>query len=450
MSELYTEIVEKLAYIPGVIFAFFTIFIVHELGHYWAARLRNMRVETFSVGVGKRLYGITDRHGTEWIFRIFPLGGHVEISDLTLDENTQSRRSVGTRLFVVLAGPGANLLLPFFILPICFILIGYPIRPPIISAVEKGLPAITAGVQNGDIVTHVNGEDILSYDDLGDWVEHSEGNILRLSISRGSEKLIIPVTPEYKTYEDLVGIERKHYVIGVWNALLPLSFKALREINGEDVEDMDEDLLRAKLKSLLDQNIEIGIKGVDDKTHYYDIFLDSKLNDHFDDPDHRHKQAFFVGPIKGNKFTSLEFSEYLKRGVSEAATLIGFIVTVPTQIFPIDPKLYGERVPFFSDSPYYYEGLIYRAAFQTALLSIVIAFINLLPFPRLDGDFVLTYLMESVLKKKPSRKQRAMAIGISLFAIYCVFLFANLDDLPGYLEMKMEDWQERMEDWKKD
>lgn len=444
MNDFFEDVLDKIAYIPGIVFAFFLIFIVHELGHYWAARLRKMRVETFSVGIGKRFYSIKDRHGTEWIFRYFPLGGHVEITDLTLDEGTKSRRSVGTRLFVVLAGPGANLLLPFFILPICFMLIGYPIRPPIVSAVQNGLPAQEAGVQNADIITHVNGQKILSYDDLGDLIENSEGNVLNLSISREDQDLIIPVKPKYKIYEDLTGIEREHYIIGVLNALLPLSFKFLREVNGEDVEDMDSDLLRAKLKSLLDQEIEIGVKGVDDKTHYYDVVIASDLNDHFNDPDHRYNKAFFLGPIKGNKFTSLDSFEYIKRGTNEAATLLWHIIQVPFQIFPIDPKIYAERVPFFPDSEYYYESLIYRAAFQTALLSILIGFINLLPFPRLDGDFVLTYAMESVLKKKPSRKQRAIAIGLSLFSIYCVFLFSNLGDLPGYLEMKMEDLQERV------
>ena len=447
MDEFLQEITDKAAFIPGIIFAFFTIFIVHELGHYWAARLRKMRVETFSVGFGKRLYSITDRHGTEWIFRIFPLGGHVEISDLTLEEESKSRRSVGTRLFVVLAGPGANLLLPFIILPLCFILIGFPIRPPIISAIEKGTPAEAAGLQQHDIVTHINDQKTLSYDDLGEAIENSNGEVLRLRISRDSEELTVRARPVFKEYIDLTGIERSHYHLGVMNALLPLHFDFLREVNGEDVEDMKHDILREKIISLLDQSVEIGVTGVDDKTHYYQVVISSEMNDHLHDPKHRYKRAFFLGPIKGNQFTSLSTYEYIERGISKAAELFKLIIQVPFQIFPIDPKIYSTRIPFFPDSPYYYESLIYRAAFQTAMLSIVIAFINLLPFPRLDGDFVVTYLMESYLKRKPSRRQRAMAIGASLFGIYCVFLFSNLGDLPGYLEMKAEEWQERLEKW---
>ncbi len=99
MNDFIDGAIDKIAFIPGIIFAFFLIFMVHELGHYWAARLRNMKIETFSVGIGKRFYSVKDRHGTEWVFRYFPLGGHVQITDLTLDENTKSRRSVG-RVFL--------------------------------------------------------------------------------------------------------------------------------------------------------------------------------------------------------------------------------------------------------------------------------------------------------------------------------------------------------------
>ncbi len=326
-------------------------------------------------------------------------------------------------------------------------MIGLPVRPPVISAVEKETPAYEAGIQAYDIVTHVNGKAILTYDDLGDEIENSDGTPLDLSIVRDTERLSISLIPEFKKYTDVVGIERQRYHAGVFNAVTPLPFKFIRELNGQNVEDMNPDLFREQMKRLLGQPIEIGIKGMDDKTHYYDVTIPVDLNTHLNDEDSRYYKSVFLGPMKGNKFSALSVTKSITRGVNEAGTLLWHVVKVPFQIFPIDPKLYAERVPFFPDSKYYYESLIYRAAFQTALLSILIGFINLLPFPRLDGDFVLTYLMESVLKKKPSRRQRATAIGISLFTIYCVFLFSNLGDLPGYLEMKMEDLQERTKDF---
>ncbi|MNU11097.1 Regulator of sigma-E protease RseP [compost metagenome] len=54
---------------------------MHEFGHFWVARRCGVRVERFSIGFGKSLWRRTDRHGTEFVIALIPLGGYVNMLD---------------------------------------------------------------------------------------------------------------------------------------------------------------------------------------------------------------------------------------------------------------------------------------------------------------------------------------------------------------------------------
>ncbi len=91
----------------------------HELGHYLAARSVGVRVNTFSIGFGKELFGWNDKHGTRWKVSLVPLGGYVqmlgmdEVEEVTEKnkEESFSEKGVWQRIWVVFAGPLANFIL---------------------------------------------------------------------------------------------------------------------------------------------------------------------------------------------------------------------------------------------------------------------------------------------------------------------------------------------------
>ena len=70
---------EFLWYVLPFILIFTVLVFVHELGHYFAARQCGVRVEVFSVGFGKEIFGVTDKFGTRWKFSAIPLGGYVKL-----------------------------------------------------------------------------------------------------------------------------------------------------------------------------------------------------------------------------------------------------------------------------------------------------------------------------------------------------------------------------------
>jgi regulator of sigma E protease len=147
--------------------------VIHEFGHYLAARLIGVKILRFSVGFGKPL--ITRREGrdqTEWVLASIPLGGYVKMldereGDVPVDELPRAfnRQSVWARIVIVLAGPAANFLLAFVVYWALFIT-GLPGLKPVLGDPPRNTPAAAAGFANGDSVISVADEPAATWNDV--------------------------------------------------------------------------------------------------------------------------------------------------------------------------------------------------------------------------------------------------------------------------------------------
>lgn len=147
--------------------------VVHEYGHYLAARLAGVKVLRFSVGFGKPL--LSRRFGrdqTEWTLAALPLGGFVKMLDeregpvpAAEAHRSFNRATVWRRIGIVIAGPTAN-----FLLAIVFywalLMHGLPALKPLIGEPPAGTPAAQAGLVGGDEIRRVNGIETASFQDL--------------------------------------------------------------------------------------------------------------------------------------------------------------------------------------------------------------------------------------------------------------------------------------------
>ena len=147
--------------------------VVHEFGHYLAARLAGVKVLRFSVGFGKPLFSRrVGRDQTEWSLAALPLGGYVKMLDEREGEvpaaeahRSFNRASVWRRISIVVAGPPANFLLAIVFYWALFIH-GLPTLKPMIGEPPAGTSAAKAGLVAGDEIRSVNGNDTLSFQDL--------------------------------------------------------------------------------------------------------------------------------------------------------------------------------------------------------------------------------------------------------------------------------------------
>lgn len=178
----------------------------HELGHYLAARKVGVFVEVFSIGFGKRI-ATFKKWGTEWSIALIPLGGYVRMkgqndadpSQKSFDEDSYNVKTPMQKIFILLAGPGANFLLAFILY--FFIALGGPnILSPVIGKVVKDSPAFVAGLESNDTIRSINSVPIKTWEEMADIIKTSTGT-LDLEIQRAGfieHKILTPKITETK------------------------------------------------------------------------------------------------------------------------------------------------------------------------------------------------------------------------------------------------------------
>jgi regulator of sigma E protease len=163
--------------------------IIHELGHYAAARMMDVKILRFSVGFGRPLW--VRRRGpdqTEWVVAAIPLGGFVKMLDEREGEVSPqeaprafNRKSVAARIFIVLAGPIANLLLAVLLYWALFIA-GLPGVKAMVAAPAPATAAAAAGLADGDTIRAIGADTVETWNDvrwylLKDAVRHDDATI---------------------------------------------------------------------------------------------------------------------------------------------------------------------------------------------------------------------------------------------------------------------------------
>jgi regulator of sigma E protease len=184
-------------------FALGVIIFVHESGHLLVAKAFGVRVLTFSLGFGKRLWGFR-RGDTDYRVSLIPLGGYVKLGGEVPDEASGDPREFLSkprwqRVLVYLAGPTMNILLAIVLFAGLFMVgieVPYlPDLPPVVGVVQPGSSAARAGIQPGDRVLTVGGKQAESWLDVVTGLAYSPERPVRLRLARGERLFSAVVTP---------------------------------------------------------------------------------------------------------------------------------------------------------------------------------------------------------------------------------------------------------------
>lgn len=155
----------------AVLFIFTLVVVIHELGHLLVCRWVGVRVERFSVGFGKEIFGF-DWKDIHWSFCVLPLGGYVKPAGEDPEENSGAPDEFFAqpwykRIAIAVAGPVMNYILAFA----CFFWLMFywgqpvPSNDPVIGEVVSGYPAQAAGFQEGDRILAINGKKISTWEE---------------------------------------------------------------------------------------------------------------------------------------------------------------------------------------------------------------------------------------------------------------------------------------------
>lgn len=209
------------------------VVIVHEFGHFWAARLSGVKVEEFSLGFGKILWSRQDKKGTVWKVCLIPLGGYVKMfgdadaasatADETAKEFTEEEKKVSfphqslwVKAFISVAGPAMNYIFAIVLLTIFLSIFGLVVVPPVVSDVSKGSAAEAAGILKNDRILTINGEKINEFADVRRFVQLN--NVLDIVVLREGKE--IPLTARLSS-------ENGGAVLGVQAVMSQEHFKPL-------------------------------------------------------------------------------------------------------------------------------------------------------------------------------------------------------------------------------
>ncbi len=209
------------------------VVLVHELGHFLAARLVGIEVEAFSIGMGPKLFGFV-RGGTEYRISAFPMGGYCrmkgeegfkqalerKLEHIPAEKGSFYGEAAWKRILILLAGPFFNLLFAALLFGVVA-LVGLRIETlpnrivlasdyPQLSAQAGGelSPAQAGGLRTGDLILSIDGNIINDYSDLQDIVSVSAQKELIFEVERSGNRLSLPVRPrlDKESGQGLIGV----------------------------------------------------------------------------------------------------------------------------------------------------------------------------------------------------------------------------------------------------
>ncbi|MCR1951542.1 M50 family metallopeptidase [Clostridium sp. DSM 100503] len=196
-------------YIIYALLGFSLLIIVHELGHFVMAKVNGIKVEEFAIGMGPKILS-TQGKETKYSIGLFPIGGYVKMmgeEEEVQDERSFSSKSPLRRISVIIAGATMNFLFAIIIFTVFLNKFGYSL--PKVNSLIENMPAMEAGLQEGDTFVKINGSRVFSADDLTIGISLAKNNPINFLIERNGEKKEVTVTPKL-TEEN----GRERYMIG--------------------------------------------------------------------------------------------------------------------------------------------------------------------------------------------------------------------------------------------
>lgn len=412
--------------------------LVHEWGHYFTAKLFGVRVETFSIGFGKRLFGWR-RGDTDYRISILPLGGYVKMSgENPLEPSTGDPREFMShprwqRFLIALAGPAMNVILAIVVVTGIFMAhYEHPFfldKPAVIMAVDDNSPAAKAGLQANDRIVRMDGTENPTWESVRDQMLISSGQPFQFEVQRGKDILPKQLTLNNTDAEplDVLGITPQQP-----NRITELESGMPAEKAGLQLGD--EVLAVNGIASHSTRNLFETIQQVKDKPVTVTVKRDGKLLNFSMTPqltpdDAAGQKRYLIGvredPVQISRL-SLPAAFVKSLQMNKKFSVLIFEVMEKLVQHKVSIKQMSGPVGIAQQS-----GRAAREGWMPLLLllagiSLNLAIFNLFPIPILDGGLILLLIIEGVMQRDIRReiKERvyqAAFVFLILFAVVVVY-----------------------------
>lgn len=191
------------------------IIVVHEAGHFIAARLMKIKVNEFSIGMGPKLFQFK-RKNTKYTLRLILFGGYCSMegeNSESDDENAFAKKKVWQRVFVVVAGAIMNLILGFIIVLI-IVCSQNLVGTTQIAKFEENAPSMQSGLQIGDEIKSIDGLKVYTTNDVSTGFSRSEDDTVDMVVLRDGKEEKLSVTFGTEEYEGKNYIMMDFWLLG--------------------------------------------------------------------------------------------------------------------------------------------------------------------------------------------------------------------------------------------
>lgn len=415
---------------------------VHELGHFCVAKLSGVKVLKFSIGFGPKLLS---RHwgDTEYLICAIPLGGYVQMlgegssadAELTEEEKAFSfaEKPVSRRLAIVAAGPLMNLILPFLVLPVSYLvgvqLPAYYEQPPCVGHVIADSAAANAGFVDGDCIAEVNGRSLTSWNDANKALLGSAGESLIFKIKRQQETFYANFPEENDSLEGLQALGLMPQQAALVGGLAPdmpavaagmqVGDRILR-VNGLDISSWYD--LRPAIQQLDGGDVAVTIER---DGQLVELSITPKLQEESGD--------YLVGisPMTETVEKRFGFIEAGRAGAKRSLELIELTLVFIEKLFTgnVSAKNIGGPITVVQVAGQAAQTDLSAILSVLAFISIQLGILNLLPIPILDGGHIFFYFFEIVFRRPLSMWAREVAQQIGLILLVMLMVLAFYNDL---------------------
>lgn len=428
----------------------------HEAGHFTVAKLLGVKVLRFAVGFGKPIYRLHDKSGTEYVIGFIPLGGYVKLLDereVEVPEKEKhlafNRQPLWARTLVVLAGPFTNLLFALLAFWLMY-MIGIESLRPIIGKVIPHSIAATAGIRPFDQIKQVDGKPTPSLQKVFLAITKRLGETSRLIVVTEN-----PTTKEKTEHvlnlkhwsidslnpDPLESLGLKPYqpplpaVIDEVNEHSPAQQAGLKandkitQINGQPVEDWYAFVRFIHLHPGAKISVTFTREGIEKQTQ---LTIDKQVSLNF-------RTTGYIG-VKPKITQMPESMKLLRRYPAGEAFkfaaddtweyfAFNFIVLKKLVLGQISLNTLGGPIAIFRTADLALrQGVAVFLGFL-ALISVMLAFINILPIPGLDGGHLLNYLIEFIIRRPLPLSYEVLSIRIGMILLILLMMVATVNDL---------------------
>jgi regulator of sigma E protease len=417
--------------------------LIHELGHYWAARFFDVRVDTFSFGFGPRLFGF--RKGeTDFRFSLILFGGYVKMAgeqpgdDTSGDPRGFLAKPRWQRLIIAFAGPAMNIVLAIGLVTGLF-MYQFPKLPvshsPVVGYVTPNSAAAKAGVQEGDRIVQIEDVADPTWDDIVIKEVSSANRAMHVAVDRSGERVRLSVAPvlDDRSGVGIAGwaeeteIEIARVFPDMEAAKAGLQRKdILVSVNGQRIRSTPKlhDVIHAANGSMVD--LVYRRQGQDHAVRIRPVKTTM---------DGQERWMIGVQLEARLEMTSLSFPDAFRESLRQNYKSAGMIYKMLQGI--VERRISSKSL----EGPIRIAQLSGDAAREGAaqfvglmsMVSLNLAVFNLLPVPVLDGGVILLLLIEMIMRRDLSLAVKEAVVKVGFVFLMAVVMFVLYNDITKIL-----------------